>query len=228
FVAWDTLSVPTYRHELWPPYQGGRIFDDAIVDQLELLPAVCAAFGFATAKEAGYEADDLMAAAAAAEVERGGACLMLTADRDAYQLVSERVTVLSPRRGARELDRIGPLEVVERMGVLPEQVVDFKALSGDSSDKIPGARGVGPKTAAALLLQHGDLEGVLAAWSRPAEAERVLVFREVVQMRTDVAVALPASGPPRWAEGAAPLERLGANALSARIAKLDEAVATGE
>lgn len=220
FVAWDTLGVPTYRHELWPQYQGGREFDDAIVDQLEVLPGVCEAFGFAVAKEAGYEADDLMAAATAREVERGGTCLLLTTDRDAYQLVSEQVTVLSPRRGARELDRIGPLEVVERLGVLPEQVPDFKALSGDSSDKIPGARGIGPKTAASLLLKHGDLEGVLATWGRPAEVELIRAFHEVVQMRPDVDVTLPASGPPDWERAAAHLRGLGALGLAERIAGL--------
>ncbi len=89
--------------------------------------------------------------------------------------------MLSPRRGTRELARIGPLEVVAHFGVLPEQVPDFKALSGDSSDKIPGARGVGPKSAASLLLKHGDLEGVLRSWGRPGDAELVLMFREVVR-----------------------------------------------
>src|SRR4051794_1021709 len=113
FVAWDTLGVPTYRHELWPPYQSGRVFDRQIVQQLELLPGLCQAFGLGVGKRAGSEADDLMAAAAIAEVARGGTCLLLTTDRDAYQLVSEQVTVLAARRGSRELDRIGPREVVE-------------------------------------------------------------------------------------------------------------------
>lgn len=223
FVAWDTLSVPTYRHALWPQYQGGRVFDQAILDQLEVLPGLCRAFGFATARAAGFEADDLMAAAVAAEVERGGACLLLTTDRDAYQLVSEQVTVLSARRGARELDRIGPLEVVARLGVLPEQVADFKALSGDASDKIPGARGVGPKTAAALLLKHGTLEAVLRTWSRTSEAALLQTFREVIQLRPDVAVELPASGPPDWRQGSVALRELGALALAERIQKLADA-----
>src|SRR5690606_18053963 len=128
------------------------VFDPEILEQLDALPELCGAFGFGWGKAEGYEADDLMAAAAAAEVAAGGTCLLLTNDRDSYQLVSDEVTVLSPRRGVREMDRIGPSEVVERMGVLPEQVPDFKALAGDSSDRIPGARGIGPKSAAALLL----------------------------------------------------------------------------
>lgn len=218
FVAWDTLGVETYRHQLWPAYQGGREFDREIVQQLELLPTVCEKLGFGVGKRAGSEADDLMAAAVQAELARGGSCLLYTTDRDAYQLVSDRVTILAPRRGARELDRIGPHQVVERFGVLPEQIPDFKALSGDSSDKIPGLRGIGPKSAAALLLKHGTLDGVLASWSRPEEVELALRFREVARMRPDVPVELPASGPPDWETGAAALRALGANNLADRIA----------
>src|SRR5205814_3854599 len=128
YVAWDTLGVDTYRHELWPEYQGGRVFDRAIVQQLDWLPRVAAAFGFGVGKKAGYEADDFMAAAAIAETKRGGRSLLLTTDRDAYQLVSETVTVLAPRAGVRDLVRVGPPQVVERLGVLPEQVPDYKSL----------------------------------------------------------------------------------------------------
>jgi DNA polymerase-1 len=220
FVAWDTLGVETYRHQLLPGYQGGREFEPAIVRQLDLLPVLCQAFGLGVGKQAGFEADDLMAAASLQEVDRGGACLLLTTDRDAYQLVSERVTVLTPRRGTRELDRIGPREVVERLGVLPEQVPDFKALSGDSSDRIPGLRGIGPKTAAALLLKHGTLERVLDAWGRPPEAELALRFREVARMRPGASVESPPTGPPDWRAGSAALRRIGANTLADRIAGL--------
>jgi DNA polymerase-1 len=219
FVAWDTLGVETYRHKLWPEYQGGRVFDREIVQQLDLLPTVCEAFGLGVGKRAGSEADDLMAAAAIAEVARGGTCLLLTTDRDAYQLVSDSVTILTPRRGSRELDRIGPRQVVERFGILPEQVPDFKALSGDSSDKIPGIKGVGPKSAAALLLKHGTLDGVLEAWDRPQDAELALKFREVARLRPDIPVELP-DGPPDWQSGAAALRLLGANAQADRVAAL--------
>lgn len=218
YVAWDTLGVPTYRHELWPDYQGGRVFDPEIVQQLGLLPELCGEFGFGAGKRAGSEADDLMAAAAAAEVKRGGTCLLMTTDRDAYQLVTDRVMVLSPRRGVRELERIGPSEVMERLGVRPDQVPDFKALAGDSSDKIPGARGIGPKTAAALLSEHGTLEAVLGAWGRPpSDADLVLKFREVVRLRPDIAVTLPRSGQPDWKGGAEAVRRLGADTLADRL-----------
>jgi DNA polymerase I len=219
FVAWDTLGVDTYRSELWPPYQGGRVFDPEIVEQLERLPDLCRSFALGVGKRAGSEADDLMASAALAEVARGGRCLLLTTDRDAYQLVTERITVLSPRRGTRELERVGPTEVVRHFGVLPEQVPDFKALSGDSSDKIPGIQGIGPKSAASLLLKHGNLEGVLAAWTRPADGERALLVREVVRMRPDVPVELP-TGPPDWRAGAEALRALGSSALAERVGRL--------
>ena len=226
FVAWDTLDVETYRHHLWPAYQSGREFEPEIVHQLGLLPSLCRAFGFGVGQQAGSEADDLMAAAAAKEVERGGTCLLLTTDRDAYQLVSDRVAVLSPQRGTRELARIGPREVEERMGVPPALVPDFKALAGDASDKIPGLRGIGPKSAAALLREHGTLEGVLQALQAPdakgtrrspEEADLALTFREVARMRPDIPVELPHAVPPDWRAGAAALRKLGANNLADRI-----------
>lgn len=218
FVAWDTLGVDTYRNKLWPPYQGGRVFDPEIVLQLEMLPALCAACGFGVGKSAGFEADDLMASAAKAEVDAGGSCLLLTTDRDAYQLVSDQVVVLNPRRGTRELERIGPHQVVEKLGILPEQVPDFKALSGDASDKIPGIRGIGPKSAAALLLRHGNLESVVSGWNS-AEAELALMFREVVRMRATCPVALP-TGRPDWQAGAAAVRLLGASGIAGRMAEL--------
>jgi DNA polymerase I len=220
FVAFDTLGVDTYRNRLWPTYQGGRTFDDEIVEQLERLPDLCRAFRFGVAKEAGYEADDLIAACALAEVADGGSCLILTTDRDTYQLASDRVRVLSPKRGTKQLDRIGPREVVERLQVLPEQVPDFKALAGDSSDRIPGIAGIGPKAAASLLLRFGNLEGVIAGWGRPAsDSERALLFREVARMNSDVKVTLP-QGPPDWRAGADALRGAGIAGVADRASAL--------
>jgi DNA polymerase I len=207
FVAWDTLGVDTYRNRLWPAYQTGRVFEEAIVRQLDQLPTLCRSFAMGTGKAEGYEADDVMASAAVKEVEQGGSVLLFTTDRDSYQLVRDEVTVISPQRGTKDLARIGPREVVERLGVLPEQVPDFKALAGDSSDKIPGIAGIGPKSASALLLRHGSLEEVIADWA-PADAQRALMFREVVTMRKDLPVELPA-GPPDWEAGTEALRRIG-------------------
>ena len=219
FVAWDTLGVDTYRNKLWPPYQGGRVFEDSIVEQLGWLPDLCRSFAFGVGKHSGYEADDLIASAVKAETSRKGSCLVLTTDRDTYQLASNSVTILSPKRGTRELERIGPLQVVERFGVLPEQIPDFKALSGDASDKIPGLPGIGPKSAAALLLQHGTLEKALAAWGKPDQVELAMKFREVARMRPDVKVDLPAGGPD-WKRGAESVRKIGAANLADRLASL--------
>ncbi len=219
YVAWDTLNVPTYRHKLWPDYQGGRVFDRELIQQLDILPDVCRAFGFGVGKQEGYEADDFLAAAAQAETKRGGKSLILTNDRDAFQLASDDVTVLWPRKGISDIVRVGPREVVERLGVLPEQVPDYKALAGDSSDNIPGARGIGPKAAAELLLRYGTLDRVLEADARglAAQGQQLLAFREMTCLRTDVAVELPESGPPNWAAAAARLRELGAEALAKRV-----------
>lgn len=219
FVCWDTLCVDTYRNELWPAYQSGRIFEREIVAQLDLFPAFCEAAGFGVGKGAGFEADDFMASAATAEVAQGGSCLLYTTDKDSYQLVSEHVTMIAPQRGTRELERVTPSRVVERFGVLPEQVPDFKALAGDPSDKIPGLRGVGPKSAATMLLRHGSLETALQDWSRPEEIDLALKFREVARMRHDAPVTLPASGPD-WLGCAEALRALGAPNLAERVGAL--------
>ena len=222
YIAWDTLGVPTYRHTLWPAYQAGRAFDRELLDQLSELPALARAFGFTSGKQSGYEADDLIAAAVVQETKSGGTSLIFTNDRDSYQLVSEAVTVLSPRKGMAQLARIGPREVAEHFGVAPSQVADFKALAGDPSDNIPGARGIGPKSAASLLRRFGSLEAVLEARGQqggPDEPERLLLFREVVRLQTEVAVEIPESAPPDWLAGARALRALGVEKLADRIAQ---------
>lgn len=217
FVAWDTLGFDTYRSELWPDYQTGREFEPDIVAQLARLPEICQRFAFGVGKAAGFEADDLMASARLAWEDR---CLLYTTDRDAYQLVDEGTTVLAPRRGGGEPERIGPSEVVAKLGVLPEQVVDFKALCGDPSDRIPGVRGIGPKGAATLLLRHGTLERIVEAWDRPPEdAELALLFKRIVQMRTEASVVMPCSAPD-WRSGANALRELGLGGLAERLAAL--------
>ena len=115
-VGWDTLDIPTERHKKFPAYQGGREFDIALIDQLNVLPEFVAACGFENSKAPGYEADDFLAAAAASEEQRGGTALIASGDRDTFQLASERTTILYPVR-AGEMARIGPAEVRERYGV---------------------------------------------------------------------------------------------------------------
>ena len=223
YTAWDTLFVQTYRHELWPAYQAGRVFDKELLQQLEILPGIAQAFGFGVGKGRGYEADDFLAAAAVAETKRGGSCLIFTNDRDAFQLVNDQVMVLWPRKGITDVVRVDAQEVVSRFGVLPEQVPDYKALAGDASDNIPGAKGIGPKSAASLLLKHGTLDRVLENNAQlAAQADQLLAFREVARMRFDPEITLPESGPPNWSAGAQALREAGATNLAERVAKRAE------
>ena len=215
-VGWDTLDSPTYRNEALPAYQTGRVFEDAIVEQLAALPALVESFGFVAAKAAGYEADDFLAAAVAGW---SGPVLVATSDRDAFQLVSDRVTVLQPVKGVSELARIGPAEVRERYGVDPEQVPDFIALRGDSSDRIPGAPGVGPKSAAKVLAAFGTLEAAIEAGKFESLADDLRLYRRIATM--DSAAPLPAlvATPPDWARAEAFARELGVNGLARRIAE---------
>ena len=217
-VGWDTLGTPTYRTELFAGYQAGREFDDELLEQLDLLPQLVESLGFAVAKAPGYEADDFLAAAVAHEEERGGRVLVATSDRDAFQLASERTTILQPTRGVSELARVGPDEVRERYGVEPEQVPDFIALRGDPSDRLPGARGVGPKGAADVLRQHSSLEEALAAGRFAAQADELRMYRRIAAL--DASAPLPplADREPTWDTAAALARELGMNALAERLA----------
>ena len=201
-VGWDTLGAPTYRQRLFPDYQSGRVFDEELVDQLEVLPQFVAACGFANAKAPGYEADDFLAAAVAEEERRRGTVLVASGDRDAFQLASDATTILHPLK-AGEMARIGPAEVRERYGVEPRQVPDFIALRGDPSDKLPGARGVGPKGAAVLLRQYGTLERAIAEGRLTEQAEALKLFKKIATM--DAAAPLPSlpDRTPTWERAAA-------------------------
>lgn len=216
-VGWDTLFVPTYRHALLPGYQAGREFDPELLEQLDLAPGLLAAGGIVCGKAAGFEADDFLGAAVAAERARGGTALVATSDRDAFQLVADDVTVLQPVRGVSELARIGPAEVSERYGVEPAQVPDFIALRGDPSDKIPGARGVGAKTAASLLAQYGTLEALLDAGRFAAEADALRAYRHVATFDPAAPLpSLPEEGPD-WEAVAGAAEALGLARLAGRV-----------
>ena len=214
-VAWDTLSVPTYRHEAFAGYQSGREFDAELLEQLDLLPELVSALGFAVAKGAGYEADDFLGAAA---THADGPVLVATSDRDAFQLASDRVTILQPTRGVSQLTRIGPAEVRERYGVEPEQVPDFIALRGDPSDRLPGARGVGEKGAAEILRRYGSLEAALADGRFSSQAEELRLYRRIATL--DASAPLPAleNRSPTWAEASALVEEWGLGQLSGRLA----------
>ena len=218
-VGWDTLDVPTYRHLALAAYQSGREFDAELIDQLDVLPQFVAACGFASAKAPGYEADDFLASAVASEERRNGTAIVASGDRDAFQLVSDSTTVLQPVR-AGEMARIGPPEVRERYGVDPTQVPDFIALRGDPSDKLPGAKGVGPKGAAILLRNYGTLENALADGQFATHARELRLYRSIATM--DASAPLPCLNDqtPAWAIASALARDWELNRLADRLAEL--------
>ncbi len=217
FVGWDTLEVTTYRHEALDTYQAGREFDDELLDQLDDLPTFVAACGFAYAKAPGYEADDFLATAVAHEERRRGTVMLASGDRDMFQLASPSTTILFPVRGGA-MDRIGPAEVRARYGVAPSQVPDFIALRGDPSDNIPGAKGIGPKTAASLLQKHATLEEVLATGRFTSQADDLLLYKEIAKM--DAAAPIPRlpDQTPTWDEASRLARDWGLERLADRLA----------
>ena len=216
-AGWDTLSEPNWRAKEFPSYQGGREYDDDIVDQLELLPQLVEACGFMVGKGGGFEADDFLASAVAMEAKAGGTALVASGDRDSFQLASESVTILYPVKMG-DMARIGPAEVRERYDVEPRQVPDFIALRGDPSDKIPGARGVGEKTAASLLKRYPDIEAMLADNRFPGQEEALRLYRRIATMVPTA--PLPENIPdmvPTWGKAAALTREWELRALTERL-----------
>jgi DNA polymerase-1 len=188
----------SYRHELLPGYQGQRPpFPADLTEQLDVLPELAEAFGFVAAKVSPFEADDLLASGVETELARGGTAVVMTSDRDAYQLVSDRSTVLVPSKGGKPPERVDEAGVRERYGVSASQVPELIALRGDPSDAIPGAKGIGSVSAADLLRRFGTLEGVIehAAELTPRQRESVTTaaddlraYLQVATMRRDIPV----------------------------------------
>jgi DNA polymerase-1 len=156
----------------------------------------------------------------ASEERRGGTAIVASGDRDSYQLASGRTIIVAPVK-AGVMARIGPAEVKEKYGVDPKQVPDFIALRGDPSDKIPGAKGVGPWTAASLLGRYGSLENALADGRFAAEAEDLRLYRRLATM--DATSPLPPlpDQVPDWAGAAALAATWGLKALAERFQGLD-------
>ncbi|MBA2536588.1 MAG: 5'-3' exonuclease [Actinobacteria bacterium] len=217
FVGFDSIGHPTYRHELLPGYQGGRDFPPELTSQLDQLPEFVEALGFAWAKEAGYEADDFLAAAVMTEDERGGETLVLTGDRDLFQLASKKTTILMPKRGVSDLQRIGPDEVRERYGVDPEQVADFVALRGDSSDKIPGAKGIGESRAATILREHETLDAAIEAGVFQAQADELRKYARITRLQYHAPMPDLPDAEPNWNEAAEVVARWGLGNLEGRL-----------
>ncbi|MBK5110869.1 MAG: DNA polymerase I [Thermoleophilia bacterium] len=160
-VAWD--AGMSGREEVYPEYKAQRPpKPDLLRQQWPHLVELVEAFGYANIKVDGFEADDVIASLVAEARRRGIGTVVVTGDRDAYQLVGDGVRVMSTSRGITDVKMYDAEAVRERYGVYPELVTDLMGLRGDTSDNIPGVPGIGEKTAAALLDQFGSLEEILA------------------------------------------------------------------
>jgi 5'-3' exonuclease len=162
-VICSGAEAARYRVERFAGYHADRPpVPEGLAVQIARSPALFEALGWTLAGTAELEADDLLHSFALVEVEAGGTALLMTGDRDMFQCAEPGVTVLYLKTGVRGFEEMGPRQVRARYGVPPELVPDFIALRGDPSDGLPGARGIGEKTAADLLQRHGSLEAALA------------------------------------------------------------------
>jgi DNA polymerase-1 len=219
-----------YRVELYPGYHAQRpAVPDALDWQFQQAPELFEAFGWLTAGSPDLEADDLLGSLAKSEVAAGGHALIMTGDRDMYQCAGERVSVVYLKQRSSGFEEVDPAEVRKRYGIGPELVPDFIALRGDPSDGLPGAPGIGPKTAADLLQRYGSLEGAIAkAWQeRPRVtaaltegADELRAYREIATLRT-TEIELPEDRETDLAAGAAAARRYGMNRLAERLENAD-------
>jgi DNA polymerase-1 len=215
-----------YRVEAFPDYHAARPeMPDDLAWQWERAPSLYRALGWAVEGHDSLEADDLMGSLAAVETEAGGRTLILTADRDMFQCVGDSVTVLQQKARQQGPSEVDADAVREIYGIEPAQVPDFIALRGDPSDGLPGAKGIGAKTAADLLRRKGDLEHVILGAVRESPSVRRALIEQAAQLRTfrDIATlrTIPVERPPDGEtdreRGAAKAAELGLGALAKRL-----------
>ncbi len=202
-VVWDS-GKPAFRMEIFPEYKAQRsAMPEELRVQLDHLDEILEAMNIPAVRAEGFEADDALATMSR-QVPEGVELKIVTSDQDAMQLVDGKVKVLRTTRGVSETKEYGREEVIEEYGVTPEQIPDYKALTGDSSDNIPGVRGIGPKGASSLLQQFGtieelyeDLEKVSAKGTRKKleeGRESAFMSLELARMRFDAPVSFDAEG----------------------------------
>ena len=179
---------PTFRHEATPTYKAHREeAPDILRQQLGLVRQVVEVLGVPALELAGYEADDLIATLATRARDRGDDVIVVTGDRDAYQLVEDpHVRVLYNRRGVSDYVLYDEAGILERTGVTPAQYVDYAALRGDPSDNLPGVPGVGEKTAAKLIGAHGGIDGIYAALDAQTPKVRAGLAEHEAQVRSNL------------------------------------------
>ena len=220
-----------YRVELFDGYHAERPeVPDTLAPQFLASRDFFKAFGWTVAVSDNLEADDLLGAYARRETEAGGRTLVMTGDRDMFQCVDDNVQVLYVRTGGKQgAELVDAAEVRRRYGVPPELVPDFIALRGDPSDGIPGAKGIGEKTAAELLQRHGSLEQALERAVREtkpsvraalcSQADELRAFKEIATLR-DPDVELPPDTPTDYAGAAAAARERGMERLAKRLEQL--------
>jgi DNA polymerase-1 len=197
-------SEHSFRREIYPPYKGHRPEPpEDLVPQFPLMRDTVRAFGLTPIEQDRYEADDLIATYARQANERGADVLIVSADKDLMQLVGPGVAMYDPASGDREERRIGPDQVFEYFGGGADKVIDIQALAGDSTDNVPGAPGIGVKTAAQLIAEYGDLETLLArageikqpkrreVLTNPDTVALIRLSKQLVTLIRDVALEVP-------------------------------------
>jgi DNA polymerase-1 len=221
-------DAAAYRTELYPAYHAERdeAMPEELPDQFTASGPFFEAFGWTVATSADLEADDLLGTLARREAEAGGRALILTGDRDMYQCAAPGVAVLYVRTGGKGAEEVDPDGVRERYGIDPELVPDFIALRGDPADGLPGAKGVGPKTAAELLREHGSLQAILDSAIRERRPklraaliegrEDLLAFKDIATLR-DAGVDPPADRETDWEGAAKAALELGMRKLAERL-----------
>ena len=189
-VCWDAPGK-TFRHEQYPDYKAGRsVTPDLLREQSVHFRPLMEAFGFVNTELTGFEADDLIGTLARLGEEAGERVTILTSDRDMFQLVTEQVSVLATGRGVTDTTRYTPEKVVERYGIGPDLMTDYRGLVGDNSDNLKGVPGIGEKTATQLILKYGDLESVLehAHEQSPKRKENLIAAAEDARQSRDLSV----------------------------------------
>jgi 5'-3' exonuclease len=215
-----------YRVEAYPDYHAARPpMPDKLSPQWERSSDFYRAFGWSVLVHGELEADDLLHSLAVAEASAGGHTLILTGDRDMFQCAGDSATVLLQRARQQGPDEVDAAAVREIYGIDPDQVPDFIALRGDPSDGLPGAKGIGAKTAADLLRRKGDLEHVILGAVRESpsvrralieQADELRAFKDIATLRA-VEVELPPDAPTDFKGGAAAARELGMNRLAQRL-----------
>lgn len=208
-----------YRTALYPAYHAHRPPMPAeLASQWSKAPGLYEALGWLVARDDSVEADDLLGSYATVEAEAGGASLIFTGDRDLFQCAAPATRILLSARGGPVL--VDAAEVERRYGIGPELVPDFIALRGDPSDGLPGAKGVGEKTAADILRRNGSLEAALEAAADGSSLARaredLTAFKEIATLRS-LDVARPPDRETDREGGAAAARELGMNGLAKRL-----------